>query len=408
MSFKTATHTPSSAVAQNGTFTLAYPDGTTAGSFAAYGHYLFARGLQALFSQDDGEISVAFGASEITVTYKGATPIPANSVVSVQLNMAGQDDGRPDDLTGAKRVAFAPLVRIDLGSPDAADANGIAESQSVSANAAFVLDGVYADPYGGAKAVLDVPRALVASWTGTAVITVTGKDEYGDVIVEKSGSGTGLTGKKAFKEITSITTSASITSATVGTGDVLGLPVYVGGAVDIVAELVDGADAVAALTEDGGAIGGTNDGDLPDLTATVVEIDNQTGQTADAQADIEAAAAGACAGGSSPSATNVDTAIATAVAPLEVNDATLGAAINQLAADNAALRAAIREVANTVNLLVGVRGTFVGGVQTTPTATTGDVKGTYTPADSPDGSTAFALIARLADPTYLGVDNYDG
>ena len=53
-------------------------------------------------------------------------------------------------------------------------------------------------------------------------------------------------------------------------------------------------------------------------------------------------------------------------------------------------------------------GTFVAGVQTTPTATTGDVRGTYAPTTTPDGSTHFSLLVATADPTYKGVAQYDG
>jgi hypothetical protein len=47
------------------------------------------------------------------------------------------------------------------------------------------------------------------------------------VIRESSASGTSFAGKKAFKTVTLITTSADVTGLTVGTGDVLGLPVAV-------------------------------------------------------------------------------------------------------------------------------------------------------------------------------------
>ena len=82
MTFKVVYATPSSAVATSGTITLAYPADTTAGDFATHGHYLIASGLQAKFSQDAGTLTVAFGASDITVTYRGSTSIPANTVLS--------------------------------------------------------------------------------------------------------------------------------------------------------------------------------------------------------------------------------------------------------------------------------------------------------------------------------------
>jgi hypothetical protein len=54
-----------------------------------------------------------------------------------------------------------------------------------------------------------------------------------------------FTGKKAFKTITSITSSAAITLFTAGWGNVLGLGVYVEGSGAILAEMQDGAAATA-------------------------------------------------------------------------------------------------------------------------------------------------------------------
>jgi hypothetical protein len=53
-------------------------------------------------------------------------------------------------------------------------------------------------------------------------------------------------------------------------------------------------------------------------------------------------------------------------------------------------------------------GTFVAGVSTAPSATTGDVRGTYDPNAACDGSKAFDLIISLPDPSYLGATQYGG
>lgn len=99
-------------------------------------------------------------------------------------------------------------------------------------------------------------------------MTVTGKDVYGNTIVETSASGTSMAGKKAFKTITSVVPSANITGATVGTGDVLGLPMFLPGTAYVLKELQDGAAATAgtvvagvstAATATSGDIRGTYD-----------------------------------------------------------------------------------------------------------------------------------------------------
>ncbi len=57
-------------------------------------------------------------------------------------------------------------------------------------------------------------------------------------------------------------------------------------------------------------------------------------------------------------------------------------------------------------------GTFVAAVTSTATATTGDVRGTYTPATSPDGSKKLVFYALIEDPDtaagFYGVDQYAG
>jgi hypothetical protein len=82
--------------------------------------------------------------------------------------------------------------------------------------------------------VLDVPRGI--SITGTAgttavTFTVSGYDIYGQAMTEAITGPSGATttnGKKAFKQIKSITVSATTTAnVTVGTSDVLGVPVRV-------------------------------------------------------------------------------------------------------------------------------------------------------------------------------------
>lgn len=294
-----------SAVAQSGTIVIPYPDGRYSGSYESYGHSIFARGLQKAFSQDDGNISVAF-TSEITITYKGATSIPANTVVTVQLNRAGVDREGVAVLPEGV-VPLLPYL-IDLGTPDTLDTDGVAEAQNVSEDGYFDLtDAAYYDA-SEAKVVLDVPRNLIADSGGadTAVLVITGEDVYGNTMVESitlNGT-TAVAGKKAFKKVTSIqaTGAAVANSAFVGTGDVLGLPVY-----------------------------------LPYTTAGLVIGDFENGTF----------------------------------------DATLD-------------------------------GTLTAGVQTTPTATTGDVRGTYDPGVSMDGSVNIKLAVFLADPYYKGVNQYDG
>lgn len=123
-------------------------------------------------------------------------------------------------LAGAE--AQAVLV-INLGAPALSVATAVAASQGVAAAGLFILNGTLA---AGSPAVVtfDVPRNVVAAWTGTAILTIRGTDAYGVAITETTASGTSHTGAKAFKTITSVTSNAVITAATIGNSTKLGLP----------------------------------------------------------------------------------------------------------------------------------------------------------------------------------------
>ncbi|MGZ5923516.1 MAG: hypothetical protein ACXWK2_02975 [Rhizomicrobium sp.] len=287
MSFKIAKVTLAAAVATNGTITVPYPAGTTSGHFAGtWAHKAFAEGLQANLAAPV-DFTVSFGSSNITVTYKGTTSIPANTSVLFEFDMVGRNRQNvfQQNLAAVNISNRLALTEISLGSPVAGSSTALVTSQALlaatTAGATLVTT------------TLDVPRNVVAAWTGTAVLTVTGKDVYGKTMTESSASGTSFTGKKAFSTITKITVSADVTALTAGTGNVLGLPVLLPQAGQVLGELQDGAKPTA--------------------------------------------------------------------------------------------------------------GTIVAGVTSVASATTGDVRGTYTPNATPDGSKAFQLIAAIPDQTDLGV-----
>jgi hypothetical protein len=127
-------------------------------------------------------------------------------------------------------------------------ANAIAVSQSINTGTPGLLNGALV---AAGVAVLDVARNVVAAWTGTAVLTVTGTDFYGQPQTESSASGTSFTGKKAFATITAINVSANVTLATVGTGAKLGLPFAVRSGDIFATSFGDAADAVTLVAADG-------------------------------------------------------------------------------------------------------------------------------------------------------------
>jgi hypothetical protein len=122
-------------------------------------------------------------------------------------------------------VFMSPINVYDVV-PAALVTNGICTQQTITGAANAVINGSLAS---GGVATLDVPRNVIVDAAGaaTAVLTVYGTDVYGISMSEAitlNGT-TAVAGKKAFKTITRIASSATATDIFVGTGDVFGLPI---------------------------------------------------------------------------------------------------------------------------------------------------------------------------------------
>lgn len=105
------------------------------------------------------------------------------------------------------------------------------------------------------------------------------------------------------------------------------------------AQFGTGVGAVVALTENGGAIGGAPNNDLPLLTATATNPAAPTAYSAHASGAVPV---------TSNAATDLDTTAA-ALATLRGEVATYETAISALILDVDALRNAVRDIANKVN-----------------------------------------------------------
>lgn len=257
--FKVVEFTLASAVADDGTTTVNYPtdsEGHTldSGSFnMGVKHRLVSNAYGELKAELEDQFDLTFGTASITVTNRSGVSWAAGTNFHLQLDMPGGDE-RPFVLPHT-RVSETGVYTLSLGAPDTADADGVCEAQSPGAAGALTINGALAS---GGVATLDVPRNLVADSGGAddAVLTITGTDVYGNTLVETitlNGT-TAVAGKKAFKTVTSVTCSKAIANGGfLGTGDVLGLPVFLPGAGRVLAELQDGAAATAGTIVAGDA-----------------------------------------------------------------------------------------------------------------------------------------------------------
>jgi hypothetical protein len=230
------------AVVQNGTFTVAYPtepDGepTDAGDFvgSGLGHQAYFEGLQAFFTSPAG-FTVSFGAS-ITVTWLGATSIPANTIVNFQFERIGRDRNDPYGFQ-APDSATASLMYFDLGSPATASSTAILATTGLLVTTLVAL----ATPFS-----MDTPRNVVyvSSTTDTTqTITVRGFDVYG-VPMSESVLLTGATpvlGKKSFSKVVSYQASLALAgNLSLGTGVIFGIPFYLPRRRMVIQESVDDA-----------------------------------------------------------------------------------------------------------------------------------------------------------------------
>ncbi len=233
MSFSTIETNVASAVATNGTFTVNYPGGQSQALYTgAVNHRIYTMGAEYRAPTD---FTVAFGTTNITITWLALTTIPAGQMVRINIDKLGFDAKSLASLNS--RILPAPLVLLDLGAPLTAAANGLALSQSVAANGAFILNGARAVNSVG---IMDVPRNVVAAWTGTAILTIRGFDVDNMPVTEVSASGTAHTGTKCFASVNSITSSAAITAATAGFGLSIGLPARVFSATSVLYEVKNG------------------------------------------------------------------------------------------------------------------------------------------------------------------------
>lgn len=276
MSGRTLTGVLASAVADAGTFAVSYPTLTDEGDFyGAFGHHIVVNGAKYEYPDD---LDITLTTSTITVTNKSGATWPASATWFLNLNQYGKNgDFRFDDspLFVKRTMKLGEgLYLINLGAPDTLDADGICESQNRTGAGALLIDGALSDgDLATSVATLDKPRNVIADSGGadTAVITVTGTDEYGNVMSEAiTLNGTAaVAGKKAFKTITAVSASATVTNGMfLGTGDVLGLPIRLSKKGLVIKEIDEGVTATAGTFVDALRTGGGSTTTTADVRGT--------------------------------------------------------------------------------------------------------------------------------------------
>ena len=416
--------TLSAALAPAGTLTLSYPTGSNPGTFVNGKRHRVVTGSGDAFPAPK-YFTLSYGASSITLTWGSSSPtLPTGTKLFIQLDAAGSSPQRTEEAAGPglNNTAGVALKLVDWGAPLTADADGVCASQSISASAEANLNGALLGDIVSGRMIFDVPRNVVGAWTTSAIITITGKDEYGNTMVEKSASGTSHTGKKAFKEITSIVPSASITSATFGTGDVLGLPVFVPNASAVLGEYRDGVLIsgsrepvyVQGLQTEANIDAGTSLFLVSPVAGHITKVTTvcQGSVTTGGAVTVELATV---------AITGLSVTVANSSAAGDVDSdtpTTLYGAGNLVAAGDAIeivfdaafnASADIQVIVEITPIAAAKNGTFTAGLLSAASdATSADVRGTYAPSVVPDGANRYGMLLALADPDFLGQAQYAG
>lgn len=426
--FKTVTFTLEADVANSGTFTVAYPAGFDDGDFENSGrHYITINGAKL---EHPKNIGLSFGDTSVTVTNRtGASLIAGTGYMTfyfqgVDTQVEAEVKTGTTGVTAIKKVGgrkMTPLY-VDFGSPLTADSDGISASQSVAAAATFLLNGALLSTITTGEMVLDARygRNVVAAWTGTAVLTIVGEDYLGQPMTETSASGTSHTGTKAFKKITSITSSAAITSATVGTGQVLGLPVKLPSSAFVAQEFranvprprKPGYLRVNFEILEAEADANTTAYIFPGVAGTIVDAGLVVGDTITTGGAITFTVSGTAVNGLTLTIADGATAGVNYTDTPTLDHASTAVLATDYVSivGDAAINASGRLIGwvgiQPTNLLAG---TFVAGLasDTASTGTTADVRGTYDPEGSLDGSTNWALLLMVPEPNDVGAEQYN-
>jgi len=196
------------------------------GDILTLGQYVSGTGITA------GSYITAF------VTGNGGTgtyTLSASSSATGSITITSSGDAYLND-PAPMDLGVGPLGRVYVWDcvPQTLQTANIAASQTASGSGSVTLTAgtsvksvVRAD--GTTVLQLNTPRALQINTSTTArTITISGYDYYGQAMTEAitvATAGTAKSGKKAFYQIVSATINGSATAVTIGTTDILGLPV---------------------------------------------------------------------------------------------------------------------------------------------------------------------------------------
>jgi hypothetical protein len=303
----------------------------------------------------------------------------------------------PGAFNAQRGVALTPLVYCSPLSLVAPNFTAYLNAQTIPSGAVTMNGGLVSNSVGRA----DVSRGIriVASGAATAILTFTGTDMYGDTVTEaiQLNGATPVFGLKAFNTVTGISSNGAVgggVTINAGTADIL--------VADVDCIAASQAQAATVTLNGACAYGSPAHAVFDCPRAIVIDADGATTNVAtvtgkDIYGETMREAItfnGTTAVNGKKAFIRVDS-ITVAGTPDAVNvfigtTNILGLPVKVL--DNGLIMAVENELPKIDTL-----GTFVAGVTTTATTTTGDVRGTYLPNVTPTGVVSVCLLCYVHD-----------
>ncbi len=297
----------------------------------------------------------------------------------------------------ARGVIGQVPVYHDYGVIAAADRDGLVASVNPASGATLTLRSTVTGMVNaGGVVTLDTPRNVTiysATDESAKTLTITGTDQYGEAMVETitgpAGNGAQKVsyGLKAFKTISSMVATGDFGTIEVGFGNVIGLPFYLASGDGLIPIRNDRVASPRNVTATITAIG----------TAQDVAVPSPVGGTITKVIGISAAGNGTASSVVTVSDGTLEHAVLTftsSYAALTVlEDTTI---LNKYVAANEAIKLATDgggDGAGQATVVIEISPAVItAGVTTTPSATTGDIRGTVDYGGSIDGTNAFGVV----------------
>ncbi len=238
-----------SALEPKGTLSMPYPEGRNEGHF--FGGVNHTLSIEGNFFRSPRDFTLLIQHDRILFTWHGGFVLPAGTLLNIQAEIPGGDYYfDPKIGVTVLNMVHSPMFMVNLASPADAESNYWVEPANAAEGQPLTL----------VRTQIVTPRNVVVhskTDNSHATFTIEGEDLYRRSMIEKiTAPNAGKTeGKKAFAQIRRITSSHALKGEiSIGSGNKLGLPVYLPSPGYLLREIIDGL----AITG-GTIIAGEND-----------------------------------------------------------------------------------------------------------------------------------------------------